>query len=239
MKRHFIRQVPGISQFRDDLRREVEPCGRCCDRTLEFRIDGLVTAVVELFAFAAEVRRDRDASECFEQLAETLVAVPRKFDDLFLVGLAGFPCRQALRPALRLEIDVQFVVFPFFQVPDNAAPTAGSFDGESPLVIGRIVGLEAENFDACAGRFVENQPCTDHFRVVEYEHRSGGKRFADACEAAFGDAALLVNEQFGHFASLERKFGDAVFWQRIVVVGYEQFVVHGRKDWMRIAVTAP
>lgn len=48
-----------------------------------------------------------------------------------------------------------------------------------------------------------------------------------------------VNEQFGHFASLERKFGDAVFWQRIVVVGYEQFVVHGRKDWMRIAVTAP
>lgn len=82
-----------------------------------------------------------------------------------------------------------------FQIADDALPAAAVVRGKGALVIGGDVRLETEYFDARAGRLVENQPGSDHFRVVEYEHRTLRQKPPDPLEAVLGDAAVAADEQ--------------------------------------------
>lgn len=78
----------------------------------------------------------------------------------------------------------------------------------------RGVRLETEYFDARAGRLVENQPGSDHFRVVEYEHRTLGRNRPIRSKRSSAMRPSRQTSSFDWLAPLDRKFGDAPFGQR-------------------------
>ena len=228
MQGHFGCRMAFGPESSDHLRREMQPGRRSGDRSLEPGVDRLVAAVVQLLALAAEVRRDRNPSELLEQLPERERRVPDELDDLMPAAVPGSGRFEPVGPSAEPECDLQRSVFPFFQIADDALPAAAAVRGKGALVIGGGVRLETEYFDARAGRLVENQPGSDHFRVVEYEHRTLGQKPPDPLEAVLGDAAVAADEQLRLLAPLERKFGDAPFGQRVVVVGYADVAFHGQ-----------
>ena len=80
--------------------------------------------------------------------------------------------------------------------------------------------FEAEYLDERARWFAEEESSVDDFGVVEEQHSAMREQLGQVEEPRFGYLSLLVDEQFGLVALVEREFCYAVVGERVVVVGY-------------------
>lgn len=220
--------MPGPTQRFDQFGRKMQAGGRRGDRSLELRIDCLVAAVVQFLAFAAQIGRNRNPPERFEQLPERQVDIPAEPDDLFLLPGGYLFGAQAAGTCAQFEIDMQRAVLPLFQVTDDARPLGTFFGGERPLVIGRIMRFEAEYFDPGSGFLIENEPRPDYFRIVEHQQAAFGQVFPHFEKTVFRNPSVAAEQQFRLLAAFQRKFGDPLLGQRIIVIGYTDILFHAQ-----------
>ena len=67
---HLCRLYAALLKVVQYLLREVQTGSRCCHRTFDARIDGLICCLVALLGFAVEVGRDRQFAYCLQNLGE-------------------------------------------------------------------------------------------------------------------------------------------------------------------------
>ena len=230
MQRHLLEPEAARLHPLDQLRGKVQPRRRRRHRPFEFRIDGLVARIVDQLALAVQVGRDRDPAEVLEQLSEGHRRRPFETHGVFAAAVLCNPCPQVLRTAFMLEIDLHIALLPFLEVAHDARPLAGSRDGERPLVVGRVVGLEAENLDPRPRRLVHDDPRPDHLRVVEYQQLAGGQHVAHVGEMRLRDLPATVHEQLRRAPLRKREFGDPPVGQVVVESVYvDMSFNHGHK----------
>ena len=223
---HLFERKPLRPHPLDQLRCEVQAGRRSGHGTFEFRIDGLVTGIVDLLTLAVQVRRDRNPAQMFQQLSERQISRPFEADDLLAAALALTPGQHPFRATFIFEIDHQRAVFPFFEVAHDAAPAARTFHGERPLVIRRIVRFEAEYLDPGPRRFVHDDPRPDHLGIVEHQQGPRRQYIADVAEAALRDFSPFVNKQLRCRTLLERILGDPLVGQVVVETVYVDMSFH-------------
>ena len=226
VERHGLEFESFAAHALDELLGKVESCRGCGDRTLEFGIYGLVTRQVDLLALAVEVGRDGYASEVFEQLAEGHVGIPREAYDMLARAPLGDTGRETACAPLIFEWYLHIAILPLLQIAYDAAPAAGAARGKGPLVVGRIVRLEAEDLDARTRCLVHDDACAYDLRVVEYDERRCRQLLVDMAETALADGAVAVDEQFRVAAVRKRELGYALLRQRIIEIVYVDVTFH-------------
>ena len=70
MQCHFVCLDTPITQVVEHVLGEMQPGSRCSDRTLDARIDGLISRLVALFGLAVQVRRDWQFTYGIQDLCE-------------------------------------------------------------------------------------------------------------------------------------------------------------------------
>ena len=226
VERHLAECEALAAQALDQLGREVQAGRRRRHRPFDLRVDGLVARVVDLLALAVEVGRDRNASQQFEQLAEAERRRPLEADELFSPPLARAKGAQRMGAARVVEADLDGPLLPLLRVAHDAGPLARSDGRQRPFVVGRSVGLEAEDLDAGPGGLVHEDAGADHLRVVEDEQAAGRELFAEVAETTLGDRSAAVDEQLRAAALGERKFGDPLLGKVVGVVLYIDSMLH-------------
>ena len=134
-------------------------------------------------------------------------------------------CRRPRRPlgaeddgcAADLDGLLQHALLPFFQVSDEANPTAAAGLLENLRIVARQVRFEAKDLDAGAGWLLEEEARLDNPRVVIYQQRILRQIFADVLKLALFDGSLTVNQQLGLVSLRERELGYPLVGQWVVV----------------------
>ncbi len=153
-----------------------------------------------------------------QQLAEGHVGRPLEADQVLASAVLDHTGEQKFLAPPVLETDLQRPLLPLLQVAHDAAPDAPALHGEGALVVGRRMRFEAEHLDARPRRLVHDDAGADHLRVVEHEQRTGRKRLVEPSETALGNLSIPVNQQFRGRTFGQRKLGDPLVGERIVVV---------------------
>ena len=183
MKGQFLTINTSLIEGLEDTLREVKTSSRSSHRTLDFGIDSLVSRLVALLCLTIEVGRNRQLAYSIQKFCPSIVAIPRKFDDVGST-MKSFPftSQSHLLTIGHLNLTEELALFPFLQIAHQTIPLHTPFLGKVQLVIVRKSWFKAEHFDEgtlhpLCGSLSEVQTCLDDLGIVEDHQGTCGQVF--------------------------------------------------------------
>jgi len=115
---------------------------------------------------------------------------------------------------------------PFLGIADHAFPGTAGGTAERELVVMGLQRLEAEDFDACAGGFMELQTGLYHTRIIIYKECPGSNMVADVVEQVFAHLPVAIDQQLAVVTLREGILGNPLIGKRIIIIRYEYRLRH-------------
>ena len=198
---------------------EVQTGSRRSHRALDLRIDGLVGALVTLLRLPVKIRWNGQFAHYIDDFGKRDVAiVPLKADNLARAMLAQTGGLQAARLVVDDDFPCQRALFPLLLIANETQPLTVFPRLEHQLVVCRLEGLQQEDFYQGASIFAEMQTRLDDLRVVEHHQGAFWQVVGQVEEHVLPHYTFIIYKQFRVVALLQRKLGNTLVWQWVVIV---------------------